>query len=352
MIRLRNVSRRWPDFAIRDVSLEVAPGEYVAIVGPTGAGKTLLLELLLGMHAPDSGRIEVAGADVTGLPPEARGIGMVYQDYALFPHLDVQKNLAFGLRYRRASATLQRSQVLAIARRLGIEHLLARMPATLSGGERQRTALGRALVTEPRVLLLDEPLSALDRGTAARLRDELRALHANQRLTVLHVTHDLAEARELAQRVVLLHDGAVHGDGTVDELLRRPATRFAATFVGAVNVFEASLAHDGDRRAWCAGPIRVPAGDATGGAAHVLVHPDEAVLVAADARGAHVVRGEIAALRDEGHHVAVLVRVDGLPAPLTVWVGRGAARAGALQLGQPVAADLAHAIHVLYEPAP
>lgn len=167
MIKLEKVSRVWPEFAIRDVTLEVRAGQYLVIVGPTGAGKTLLLELLLGIHQPDAGRIFIGERDVTALPPEKRGVGMVYQDYLLFPHLDVARNLAFGLRYRERGGEKSGRRVDEIAELLGIRHLLHRYPHTLSGGEKQRVVIGRALVPEPNVLLLDEPLSALNRGTAS-----------------------------------------------------------------------------------------------------------------------------------------------------------------------------------------
>jgi ABC-type sugar transport system ATPase subunit len=347
MIRLEQVSRRWPEFAIRDVSLDVDEGQYLAIIGPTGAGKTLLLELLLGIHHPDQGRIFVGGQDVTALPPERRGIGMVYQDYALFPHLDVQHNLAFGLRYRPVPRAEHPRLVHETARLLGIDHLLHRFPGTLSGGEQQRVAIGRALVTGPRVLLLDEPFNALDRGTAERLRGELRALHLQQGLTVLHVTHDLGEARAMGGRIALIHEGRVHGIGTADELLRRPATLFAAQFIGAVNLFAARVEVRGGERLAVAGPIAAPAA-ADSATAHVMVHPDEVVLLDGHAPdAANVLCGEVAGLRDEQHHTAVLVRIAGLPEPLAVYLGRQPARA--LQLGRPVTADLRHALHVLHD---
>ncbi len=353
MIRLDRISCEWPEFVIRDLSLEVEAGEYMVVMGPTGAGKTLLLELLLGIHRLDAGRIWIDGTDVTDLPPERRGIGMVYQDYAVFPHLDVRRNIAFGLRYSGLSRIERQRRLQETASLLGIEHLLHRYPGNLSGGEQQRVALGRALVIQPRVLLLDEPLSALDRATAERLRGELRALHEAQGLTVLHVTHDLAEAREMGSRIALVHEGAVHGLSTVEDLLRRPATLFAARFVGAVNLFPAHIeaADDGEQRA-VAGPIvtACPA-DLSSSDLHILVHPDEVFLLDENAEAAaHVVRGEIMELRDDGHHVAVLLAVDGLDGPLTAFVSRQSARGLALRLGQPVAADLGHAIHLLSGP--
>ena len=233
MIRLDAVSRRWPDFAIRDITLEVKPGQYLAVVGPTGAGKTLLLELLLGIYQPDRGRVWIGGRDVTGEAAERRGIGMVYQDYLLFPHLTVEQNLQFGLRYGPDGEAERKRKVREIARLLGVDHLLARYESTLSGGEKQRVALGRALITEPKVLLLDEPLSSLDRGTARRLRGELKALHTAKGLTTIHVTHDLSEARYLGDAIALIHEGELHAAGTPDDLLRRPPTLFAANFGGA-----------------------------------------------------------------------------------------------------------------------
>ncbi len=283
MIRLQAISRVWPEFAIRDVTLEVSEGQYLVIVGPTGAGKTLLLELLLGVHQPDSGRIFVGERDVTGLPPEKRGIGMVYQDYLLFPHLDVARNLAFGLRYRQYDRDHVQRRVSEIGELLGIKHLLHRYPYTLSGGEKQRVAIGRALVTEPRVLLLDEPLSALDRGTAARLRVELKSLHAAKKLTILHVTHDLSEARQMDGPIALIKEGRLDALGTADDLLRRPPTVFAATFFGAVNLYKADVAAMASGRRVAVGPI-VAESDLTGDDVYLMIHPDEVVLVPEAAR--------------------------------------------------------------------
>src|SRR6202050_4198092 len=278
MIRLEHVSRRWPEFSIRDVTLEVQEGQYLVIAGPTGAGKTLLLELLLGIHNPDQGRIFVGGEDVTLLPPEKRGIGMVYQDYLLFPHLNVEQNLAFGLRYHRVTRESGRQKVRETARLLGIDHLMHRYQYTLSGGEKQRVAIGRALVTEPRVLLLDEPLSALDRTTALRLRSELKSLHTSKKLTILHVTHDLSEARTMAGPIALIKEGRLDALGTADDLLRRPPTVFAATFFGAVNLYKAEVAETPGGRRVVAGPVVAESG-LVGDGIHLMIHPDEVVLI-------------------------------------------------------------------------
>lgn len=347
MIKLDRVSRVWPEFAIRDVSLQVSEGEYLVIVGPTGAGKTLLLELLLGIHRPDSGRVFLDGNDVTELPPEKRGIGMVYQDYLLFPHLDVSRNLAFGLRYQKCSAEQARGRILNVAELLGIAHLLHRYPYTLSGGEKQRVAIGRALVTEPRLLLLDEPLSALDRGTASRLRAELKSLHSTKKLTVVHVTHDLSEARQMGGPIALINQGRLDALGTADELLRRPPTVFAANFFGAVNLYKAEevqKTESGMRVG--AGPVVADA-PLIDGTVYLMIHPDEVILLPSSAEGANHLRGEVTALTDEGHYVAVQLRVSGLPAPLTAYVSRHVVRSQGLELGAVVTADVARAIHIL-----
>jgi molybdate/tungstate transport system ATP-binding protein len=349
LIKLEGVSRVWPEFAIRNVTLQVSEGQYLVIVGPTGAGKTLLLELLLGVHHPDAGRIFVGEREVTGLPPEKRGIGMVYQDYLLFPHLDVARNLAFGLRYQRCDREHARRRVNDIAELLGIQHLLHRYPYTLSGGEKQRVAIGRALVTEPRVLLLDEPLSALDRGTGARLRSELKSLHAAKKLTILHVTHDLSEARYMAGPIALIKEGRLDALGTADDLLRRPPTVFAATFFGAVNLYKADVAETPGGRRVVAGAV-VAESVLEGNGLHLMIHPDEVALIASEPeeRLNHL-RGEVTSLTDEGNYVAVQLRASGLPAPLTAYVSRHFVRTNKLELGSLVTADVNRAIHVLKE---
>jgi ABC-type sugar transport system ATPase subunit len=352
MIRLDHVSRKWPEFAIKDISLEVREGEYLVIVGPTGAGKTLLLELLLGIHHPDSGRIFIDGNDATSLFPEKRGIGMVYQDYLLFPHLNVAHNLAFGLDYQRLSRAEASRRVEETAALLGISHLLHRFPATLSGGEKQRAAMGRALVTQPRVLLLDEPLSALDRGTARRLRGELKYLHETKKLTIIHVTHDLAEARFMGGPIALINEGELNAYGAADDLMRRPPTVFAANFFGAVNLYEARIEErPGEKRA-VAGPLQatLPAGYSgnRSGNPWLMIHPDEVVLLPGSvSAGPNVLAGEVAGLTDEGNYVSVRIRVEGLREPLTVFTTRQAVRAQKIELGTAIAADVERAIHVL-----
>lgn len=348
MIQLDRVSRRWPEFAIHDVSLSVSDGEYLVVVGPTGAGKTLLLELLLGIHQPDSGRVVIDGQDATHLPPEKRGIGMVYQDYLLFPHLSVARNLAFGLQYRKISREEADRKVEEAAALLGITHLLHRFPFTLSGGEKQRAAIGRALVTEPRVLLLDEPLSALDRSTARRLRAELKLLHETKKLTIIHVTHDLAEARQMGGRVALINEGRLNACGTPDELMRHPPSVFAANFFGAVNLYEGQERERSGARIAVAGPVCGEIPERFRACPWIMIHPDEVVLLApSSSTEENILEGEVTGLTNEVNYVAVHILVDGLPDPLMVFATRQTVRERGIELGSRIAADVRRAIHVL-----
>jgi ABC-type sugar transport system ATPase subunit len=350
MVRLEGVSRQWPEFAIKNVTLAVEEGEYLVVVGPTGAGKTLLLELLLGVHRPDAGQLYLAGKDVTNEPPEKRGIGMVYQDYLLFPHLNVEQNLAFGLRYGQVPANQQPTKVYDTAKLLAIDHLLHRFPYTLSGGERQRVAIGRALVTEPRVLLLDEPLSALDRATAGRLRTELKSLQRTKNLTTIHVTHDLLEARLTGNRIALINAGELNAVGTAEDLFRRPPTLFAANFVGAVNLLKATFEKSEGVERFVAGPIVATCSvcPSPGHCQHyIMVLPDEVAILPANATGPNLIPGEVSALIDEGNYVSVLLRVTGIAEPITVHLTRQAVRSHGLGVGALVTADVRNALHVL-----
>ena len=232
-------------------------GELLAVVGPSGSGKSTLLRLIAGLEEADAGRVLVGGRDVTGLPPARRGVAMVFQSFALFPHLTVEQNIGFGLDARRTPRAEARKLVAEAAGRLEIGALLGRRPAQLSGGERQRVALARALAGRPAVLLLDEPLSNLDAQLRASARAELSRLHADLGATMVHVTHDQAEALSLGERVAVLCDGRLEQLGTPDEVYDRPATRFVAGFLGTppMNLLEGEVR---DGRV-AAGPLTVPA---------------------------------------------------------------------------------------------
>lgn len=232
MIRLQDVEVRAGSFRLLIEDLVVPEGEYLAVLGPTGAGKTVLLEAIAGLRRPSAGTIRFGGREVTQDPPERRQVGFVYQDYALFPHLDVAGNIAFGLGPRP-----DLPRVRELASLLKIAELLPRRTQGLSGGEQQRVAIARALAVEPRVLLLDEPLSALDGQTRLDLRGELKNLHRRLGTTVVHVTHDLDEAIALGDRLMVLMDGEVRQLGDPLQVLRHPADGRVARLLGAVNVF-------------------------------------------------------------------------------------------------------------------
>jgi len=241
LLRIEAISLKLGDFGLCNISMEVRPGEYLVLLGPTGTGKTVLLETIAGLHAPDKGKIFLKGRDVTRFPPEKRQLGVVYQDYALFPHLTVYGNIAFGLKLQGKTDREVRGAVSQMADFLDIGHILNRKPGRLSGGERQRVALARALVLNPHLLLLDEPLSALDRITRDRLRRELKRIHREIGVSILHITHDLSEAFFLADRLIIIRDGAVIQEGRPEEILRRPGNRFVAELVGIENFVPATI---------------------------------------------------------------------------------------------------------------
>ncbi|MBN2110661.1 MAG: ABC transporter ATP-binding protein [Methanosarcinaceae archaeon] len=239
MIKISHISKRLGDFTLKDIDLSINEGEYFCILGPTGSGKTILLETIAGIYKPDSGSIMVNQDDMTFRPPRDRNIIMVYQDFVLFPNMDVRKNIEFGLHYNGPGSGREQmsEKVKDTAEMLGIGHLLNRHPSTLSGGEKQRTAIARAIITEPKMLLLDEPLSALDTGTKGRLMQELLRIHRLKRTTTVHVTHSFEEAFTLADRIAIMHEGRIHQTGTPDEVFRKPNSRFVADFVGVENLF-------------------------------------------------------------------------------------------------------------------
>jgi len=318
------VQNLWVDlgeFCLCDINLDITAGEYFVILGPTGTGKTVLLEAIAGLHRLGRGHIFLAGEDVTQAPPERRGIGFVYQDYALFPHLNVAGNIAFGLKLRGMGRGDIEERVAAITRLLGIEHLLHRRPGTLSGGEAQRVALARALVVEPSLLLLDEPLSALDPETREALQREMGRIHRELGTTTVHVTHDFEEAVALGDRIAVLREGRVSDSrregrivqvGTPEEIFRRPANEFVARFVGVRNIFrgQAHPAEDGHKLVSLDG-VEIAAVTELEGPVHASIRPEEVVLsrepLLSSAR--NVFRGRIVGISDRGVIVYVTVHI-------------------------------------------
>jgi multiple sugar transport system ATP-binding protein len=230
--------------AISDVSLTVNDGEFIVLVGPSGCGKSTLLRLIAGLEETTEGTISIGGRDVTHLAPRARDIAMVFQNYALYPHMDVRKNLGYGLKVRKTPAAEVERRVHEVAKLLGLEHLLDRRPAALSGGQRQRVAMGRAIVREPAAFLMDEPLSNLDAKLRVTMRAELARLHERLGVTTIYVTHDQVEAMTLGQRVAVLRDGVIQQVDAPQALYLRPDNLFVAAFIGspAMNLVEATIA--------------------------------------------------------------------------------------------------------------
>ncbi|MCG3138043.1 MAG: Sulfate/thiosulfate import ATP-binding protein CysA [Phycisphaerae bacterium] len=241
-IEVRQVSKRFGQFqALQAVSLEIATGELVALLGPSGSGKTTLLRIIAGLEIPDSGTILFHGEDATARRVQDRRVGFVFQHYALFRHMTVFENVAFGLRVlppsQRPAAAKIRERVMALLELIQLEWLAERYPAQLSGGQRQRVALARALAVEPRILLLDEPFGALDAKVRQELRRWLRRLHSELHVTGVFVTHDQEEALEVADRVVVTNAGRIEQVGTPEEVFHQPANEFVMNFLGQVNVF-------------------------------------------------------------------------------------------------------------------
>ncbi len=275
---------------LEDVSLSIRKGEFFAFLGPSGSGKTTLLRLIAGFGMPDSGRIRINGRDATREPPWARSVGLVFQNYALWPHMTVAKNVAFGLERRGVGRAERERRVKAALELVGLAHLMDRRPAQLSGGQQQRVAIARTLAIEPEVLLLDEPLSNLDAGLRAGVRAELVELQRRLGLTTILVTHDQEEANAAADRMAVLNEGRVLQVGAPAELYDRPANRFVAGFLGTANLIEGELGADGFR----AGGVALPVMAGPPGRAVLALRP-QAITLRRDGGGmlpARVLRAE------------------------------------------------------------
>jgi len=295
-IAFENVSKRYGEVTVLDgLDLEIAEGEFFTFVGPSGCGKSTVLALIAGLERPSGGTIRFDGQRVNELAPRERDVAMVFQSYALYPHMSVAENIGFPLKLRGMSARDTARAVAEVAARLGIDALLERRPRELSGGQRQRVALGRALVRRPRVFLLDEPLSNLDARLRLEMRAELRRLHAEYRITTVYVTHDQEEAMALSDRVAVLQAGRIEQCGEPLELYREPANLFVAGFVGSppINVLEATLFPD----------LELPCGAR---AADVLVGLRPADVVVSRDPAPRALAGEVLLCEPTGEHLWVV----------------------------------------------
>jgi spermidine/putrescine transport system ATP-binding protein len=242
MVELQNVSKSFGSFvALNHVNFAIRAGEFMTFLGPSGCGKTTCLRLISGFDSPTSGRVIINGADVTNEPPYKRDVNQVFQSYALFPHLTIYENIAFGLRMKGVASAEVKTRVDRVVEMTALEQFVERKPAQMSGGQRQRVALARAIVCEPKVLLLDEPLSALDAKLRHQMRIELKQLQKRLGITFIFVTHDQEEALTMSDRIAVINKGSVEQIGSVSEIYYQPATRFVATFIGETNIITAQV---------------------------------------------------------------------------------------------------------------
>ena len=336
MIRIKNLSNDWKEFKINNINLQVEDNEYFVILGPSGSGKTMLLELIAGMWPLDSGKIYMDNQDITGFPPEKRGIGFVYQNYMLFPHKTVFENIAFGLKAKKVAKEEIKAMVNEMMDLLKISHLADRLPRTLSGGEQQRTALARALIIYPKILLMDEPLSALDRKTRDELMQELKEIHRKFDVTLIHVTHNFDEALMLADRIAIMRNGEISQVGTSTEIFRHPADKFVADFVGAENIIEGTAKKDGAKITIVnTGNISIYSTEQKEGHVHITVRPEDIILstqkVETSAR--NVFKGQIKEIVDTGALIKLTIDVG---EPLVVFLTRQSFLDMELNIGKSV----------------
>jgi spermidine/putrescine ABC transporter ATP-binding subunit len=327
-VKLEGISKRFRSVeALRPTTLDIRPGRMTALLGPSGCGKTTTLRLLAGLEAPDKGRILIGGVDVTSIPPNKRGLGMVFQSYSLFPHMTVGENVAFGMRMAGTATDEIAARIAKMLAMVHLPHLADRYPSQLSGGQQQRVALARALVTNPAVLLLDEPLAALDRHLREEMQFELRRIQTSLQITTVIVTHDQEEALTMSDEVVVMSDGQVVQSGPPDDIYNKPKSRFVAEFLGTANLFQG--VEDGR------GNVRFAPGIGDGavlayyggtGACTVAIRPEKMWLRPQGARDASLtddtavkLQGRVVGHVFRGNSHVFQVDVSGREAPLVIY---------------------------------
>ncbi len=324
-LSLRGISKSFAGTQVlQPMTLEVADGELLALLGPSGCGKTTTLRVIAGFEAPDTGSVVIGGKDVTDLPPNKRALGMVFQSYSLFPHMTVAENIAFGLRMRGMKRPAQSDIVRTMLQTVRLEGYESRLVHQLSGGQQQRIALARALATEPSVLLLDEPLGALDKSLRERMQFELRELQRRFAITSILVTHDQEEALTMSDRIAVMSSGSVVQIGTPTEVYERPRTRFVAEFLGTANIFDATVASPCGPDQWSLSLKAQPGAAASvtqphlacGHAVSIAVRPErlELIVPAPDR-----LRATVRDVVFRGSYYAYELDLPGHPAPLFVY---------------------------------
>ncbi|MFN0183950.1 MAG: ABC transporter ATP-binding protein [Aquabacterium sp.] len=323
-IEVRNVAKSFGHVQVlHDIQLDIADGEFLVLVGPSGCGKSTLLRIVAGLEQVSGGSIAIDARDVTDLPAKARDIAMVFQSYALYPHMTVEENMAFSLRVRKADKKLIQERVQAAARILNLTEFLKRRPAELSGGQRQRVAMGRAIVRDPKVFLFDEPLSNLDAKLRVAMRAEIKALHQRLKTTTVYVTHDQIEAMTMADRIVVMHDGRIEQIGTPLELFDRPGNLFVAQFIGSpsMNILEATVGGGAAQALGAAWPLPPGAACADGARVHYGIRPTDIALAASG------IPASVVVTEPTGAETELVVEVGGRQLVM-VMHGRTAAQPG------------------------
>jgi spermidine/putrescine transport system ATP-binding protein len=314
---VRNVSHRFGVVEVlKHISLDILPGSYTVLLGPSGSGKTTLLSILGGFLTPSAGQVLIGGEDCTLMPPAERPTTTVFQDYALFPHMSVLANVAFGLRMRKVGRKERQARALELLGLVGLDQAARKRPHQLSGGQRQRVALARALVMEPKVLLLDEPLGALDLKLRRQMQDELKAIQKRVGTAFVHVTHDQEEAMALADDVVVMNDGRIEDHGPPEQVYRHPRSRFSAAFMGESTIFRGKVVEKSDDRLVVMTPLgKLTAhGEAeTGEEIELAVRPENLKLHGSREAWLHLGRARITDVVFQGSFKRVIAVSDSMP---------------------------------------
>jgi spermidine/putrescine transport system ATP-binding protein len=315
IVRLAGVSKCYAEMvAVAPLDLEIAAGEFVVLLGPSGSGKTTILSMIGGFATPTAGRVLIAGADVTDLPPAKRPTATVFQDYALFPHMSVRANVAFGLAMRKVPKPERHRRADAMLQLVGLEGFGSRGVHQLSGGQRQRVALARAIAVEPTVLLLDEPLGALDLALRRQMQEELVRIQKRLGTTFVHVTHDQEEAMSIADRIVVMNRGRIEDMGPPARVYLRPATLFTASFMGESNILTGEVVEATSGVAWVktrVGTLTVPTHAEIGESVTLSIRPEQLVIGGTDADALALGSGTVTETSFQGTHLRAHVTIGG-----------------------------------------
>ncbi|MFX0135327.1 MAG: tungstate ABC transporter ATP-binding protein WtpC [Candidatus Hodarchaeota archaeon] len=312
MLILENINKKWDGFQLTNINLEIKDGEFLVVLGPSGAGKTLLLEIIAGIHYPDSGKMYFNGKDITKMPPEKRNIGFVFQDYALFPHKQVWENVGYGLDVRKIPQDKKLDLIEEYLVLVGMVKYAKRYPSTLSGGEQQRVALARALIVEPDIFLLDEPLAALDYNTMIQLKDEIIRIQKQMKITTVYVTHNRLEAITLADRIVIMNKGKIVQVGSPDEIFKHPKDEFVAQFTGFENIFQGMSKYDPNTKIATinCNQFKIQTATSKEGEVKACIRPESIVVSTSAPKSSirNVFEGKIIDFIDEG--VIIKLKID------------------------------------------